>query len=389
MAEDALPVGVIGVGALGRHHARVWASLPAARLVGVYDTDPARAAEVAAQQGCRAYADVLALLGDVRAVSVAVPTVDHHALSRCALEQGRDVLVEKPMTTTLEEADDLLALAAERGAVLQVGHIERFNPATEALLTAGKGARFVEVHRLGSFSPRSLDVDVVLDLMIHDLDIVLCLDGSEPVQIEAVGVPVLTPRVDIANARLRFASGLIANLTASRVSVEKTRKFRVFAPRTYVSADFTAREAQVYRLEADESGRPRIASTRHGAADQEPLRLQIEAFAEGGSGSVPSGRLRKRRPAGPRPRPRRFWLGWLTHLRTHLRVPPVIPERDPKDLVRFSLSVSFCPFPSKAPTKAGPPTHSPAPQAQCPTAPARLDGSWADRLQVQHLVWIT
>ena len=132
---------------------------------------------------------------------------------------------------------------------------------------------------LGSFSARSLDVDVVLDLMIHDLDIVLALDGTEPVQIEAVGVPVLTPRVDIANARLRFASGLIANLTASRVSLEKVRKFRVFAPRTYVSADFTAREAQVFRLEADEAGRPRIASERRGAPDQEPLRLQIEAFA--------------------------------------------------------------------------------------------------------------
>ncbi len=172
-----------------------------------------------------------------------------------------------------------MALAAARGAILQVGHIERFNPATAALLSAGKGARFVEVHRLGSFSPRSLDVDVVLDLMIHDLDIVLSLDGTEPVQIEAVGVPVLTPRVDIANARLRFASGLIANLTASRVSQEKVRKFRVFAPRTYVSADFTAREAEVYRLEADEAGRPRIASTRQGAPDREPLRLQIEAFA--------------------------------------------------------------------------------------------------------------
>jgi predicted dehydrogenase len=183
------------------------------------------------------------------------------------------------MTATLAEADDLMAVAAARGAVLQVGHIERFNPATEILLSAGRGARFVEVHRLGSFSPRSLDVDVVLDLMIHDLDIVLALDGSEPVQIEAVGVPVLTPRVDIANARLRFASGLIANLTASRVSVEKVRKFRVFAPRTYVSADFTAREAQVYRLEADERGRPRIVSARQAAPEREPLRLQIEAFA--------------------------------------------------------------------------------------------------------------
>jgi predicted dehydrogenase len=279
MADRVLRAGVVGVGALGRHHARVWAGLAGAHLVGVFDADSARAAEVAAQHGCRACADVETLLGEVDAVSVAVPTVDHHAVARRALERGRDVLLEKPMTATLAEADDLLALAAERRAVLQVGHIERFNPATEALLAAGKGARFVEVHRLGSFSPRSLDVDVVLDLMIHDLDIVLALDGSEPVQIEAVGVPVLTPRVDIANARLRFASGLIANLTASRVSVEKTRKFRVFAPRTYVSADFTAREAQVYRLEADEAGNARIASARQGAPDREPLRLQIEAFA--------------------------------------------------------------------------------------------------------------
>jgi len=279
MPEGTVRAGVIGVGALGRHHARVWAQVPGARLVGVFDADAGRAAEVAGRHGCRAYGEEEALLADVDAVSVAVPTIEHHAVARRALERRRDVLLEKPMTVTLEEADDLMAVAAARGAVLQVGHIERFNPATEALLSAGKGARFVEVHRLGSFSPRSLDVDVVLDLMIHDLDIVLALDGSEPVQIEAVGVPVLTPRVDIANARLRFASGLIANLTASRVSVEKTRKFRVFAPRTYVSADFTAREARVYRLEADEAGRPRIASTRQGDPDKEPLRQQIEAFS--------------------------------------------------------------------------------------------------------------
>jgi predicted dehydrogenase len=224
------------------------------------------------------FEDAASLLAAVDAVSIATPTVTHHAIARQAIEAGRDVLVEKPMTATLAEADDLVALAAARGAVLQAGHIERFNPATEVLLAAGRGARFVEVHRLGSFSARSLDVDVVLDLMIHDLDIVMALDGSEPVQIEAVGVPVLTPRVDIANARLRFASGLIANLTASRVSIEKVRKFRVFAPRTYVSVDFAAREAQVYRLEADESGRPRIASERRAAPDQEPLRRQVEAF---------------------------------------------------------------------------------------------------------------
>jgi predicted dehydrogenase len=277
VAED-LRAGVIGVGALGRHHARVWAATAGARLVGVHDTDAARALAVAAEHGCRAYPELEALLAEVDAVSVAVPTVSHHEVAGRAIDAGLSVLVEKPITATLAEADDLVARAAARGLTLQVGHIERFNPATAALLSAGRGARFVEVHRLGSFSPRSLDVDVVLDLMVHDLDIVLALDGSEPVQIEAVGVPVLTPRVDIANARLRFASGLIANLTASRVSLEKVRKFRVFAPRTYVSADFTAREAQIYRLEAD-GGAPRIASTREGAPDQEPLRLQIEAFA--------------------------------------------------------------------------------------------------------------
>ncbi len=281
MAEGAaLRAGVIGVGALGRHHARVWADVAGATLVGVYDVDAARAAEVAGRHGCRAFPDASSLLAAVDAVSIAVPTVDHHAVARLALEHGRDVLVEKPITATLAQADELLALAEARQAVLQTGHIERFNPATAVLLEAGKGARFIEVHRLGSFSARSLDVDVVLDLMIHDLDIVLTLDGSEPVQIEAVGIPVLTPRVDIANARLRFASGLIANLTASRVSLEKTRKFRVFAPRTYVSADFAAREAKVYRLEPDAGGRPTIAAATHSAPEQEPLRGQIEAFRD-------------------------------------------------------------------------------------------------------------
>jgi predicted dehydrogenase len=273
-----VPVGVVGVGALGRQHARVWASLPGARLVGVHDRDPARAAAVAAEFGCEVALDPEALLSEVRAVSVAVPTVDHHEVALQALERGCDVLVEKPMTATLAEADALVERAGRDGRVLQVGHIERFNPATEVLLDAVQTPRFIEVHRLGSFSPRSLDVDVVLDLMIHDLDIVLTLDGSEPAQIEAVGVPVLTPRVDIANARIRFASGLIANLTASRVSLEKVRKFRVFAPRTYVSVDFTAREAQVFRLEMDAAGAPRITSRKRGAPGEEPLRRQLAAF---------------------------------------------------------------------------------------------------------------
>jgi predicted dehydrogenase len=272
-------VGVIGVGALGQHHARVYSGLAGVELVGVYDVDAGRAAEVVSSHGGRAFATAEELTAAVDALSVAVPTVDHHRVARAALEAGRHVLLEKPMTVTLEEADDLIALARKQRLVLQIGHIERFNPAVDVLRANVAAPRFVEVHRLGSFSPRSLDVDVVLDLMIHDLDIVLSIDGSAAVQVDAVGVPVLTPRVDIANARLRFASGLIANLTASRVSTERVRKFRVFAPQTYISVDLAAREAQVYRLvQAD--GKPDIAVQRTAAPDVEPLRLQLESFVD-------------------------------------------------------------------------------------------------------------
>jgi predicted dehydrogenase len=196
------------------------------------------------------------------------------------------------MSATLAEADDLIRVAAARSAVLQVGHVERFNPAFSLLRSAARAPRFVEVHRLSAFSPRSLDIDVVLDLMIHDLDLVLALDPSEPEQVDAVGVPILTPKPDIANARIRFASGLIANLTASRVSTERVRKFRVFAPRTYVSADLAAREAQVYRLEGAPD-RPEIRGEQVSAPDQEPLRLELEAFVGAvreGADPVVSGR---------------------------------------------------------------------------------------------------
>jgi predicted dehydrogenase len=272
-------VGVVGVGALGQHHARVYAGLSGARLAGVYDIERARAAEVALRHGGRVFDHLRDLLPEVDAVSVAVPTIDHHRVARVLIEAGKDVLVEKPMSATIAEAEDLIRLAAERGTVLQVGHIERFNPAVDVLKATVARPRFIEVHRLGSFSPRSLDIDVVLDLMIHDLDILISLDGSEAVQVDAVGVPVLTPRVDIANVRLRFASGLIANLTASRVSAEKVRKFRVFAPRTYISADFARREAQVYRLAEGSSG-PEIQTERTAAPDEEPLRRQLAAFVE-------------------------------------------------------------------------------------------------------------
>ncbi len=272
-------VAVVGVGALGQHHARVYASLPGVTLTGVFDIDAQRAGEVAARHGCRVFAHLRDVVANAEAVSVAVPTVDHHRVSRALLESGKDVLVEKPMTKTLEEADDLIRLAEAAGAVLQVGHIERFNPAVDVLRAEVSAPRFIEVHRLAPPTPRSLDIDVVLDLMIHDLDIVLSLDGSEAVQVDAVGVPVLSDKIDIANARLRFASGLIANLTASRVSAEKVRKFRVFAPRTYISADFSAREAQVYRL-VEVEGRPDIAITKGGAPEAEPLKRQLASFLE-------------------------------------------------------------------------------------------------------------
>ncbi len=281
-------VAVVGVGALGQHHARVWAELPDVRLTGVYDVASGRAEEVAARHGTSVLPHLRDVVEAADAVSVAVPTVDHHRVARLLLEARKHVLIEKPITVTLEEADDLVRLAGQRGVVLQVGHVERFNPAVEALRTVAAAPRFIEVHRLAPFTPRSLDIDVVLDLMIHDLDIVLALDGSEPVQVDAVGVPVLTDKVDIANARLRFASGLIANLTASRVSAERVRKFRVFAPRTYVSADLAARQASVYRLVGD-GATPDITMERIGSADEEPLRKQLSAFVAAARGDSATG----------------------------------------------------------------------------------------------------
>lgn len=266
------------MGALGRHHARLYAALPGVRLVAVCDLDADRAAAVAREHGARAVADPAELATAVDLASVAVPTLAHAEVAGALLDAGCDVLVEKPITTTLAEADGLVERARRGGRVLQVGHVERFNPALDALRDLGVAPRFVEVHRLGSFSPRSLDIDVVQDLMIHDLDIVLSLDASEVVQVDAVGVPVLTPRVDIANARLRLASGLIANLTASRVSVDRVRKFRIFAPRTYVSMDLAERSAQVYRVRDDERAGPQIDVQSFSAPDEEPLRRQLEAF---------------------------------------------------------------------------------------------------------------
>ncbi len=240
-----IKVGVIGVGYLGRFHAEKYAALPDVDLVGVADLNPARAQEVAAALKTRAFTDYLQLLPLVDAVSVAVSTTSHFPVVRDCLEQGRQVLVEKPLAVTVAEADALVGLARDRGRVLMVGHLERFNSAMEELRARVTRPAFIESHRLSFYKERGIDVDVVLDLMIHDLDHVLSLVPSPVQEIRAAGVSVLTEKIDLANVRLEFADGCIANLTASRMSFKSMRKFRLFQPDAYLSVDFEARELTV------------------------------------------------------------------------------------------------------------------------------------------------
>ncbi len=269
---------VVGAGALGRHHVRILASSPDVHLVAVVDTDLARAQEHAAPHGAEALADVSALVGHVDAVTVATPTLTHHAVVASLLDAGIHVLVEKPMTTTLEEADDLIARADAGNVVLAVGHTERFNPAVDVALGLLTRPRFIEVHRLGTFPDRSLDIDVVFDLMIHDLDLLLAALGEEVVDVEAVGVPVLTDRVDIANARLRFEGGCIADVTASRISRDRVRKIRFMEPSLYVSVDYACREVEAWRLRRVAGEKPAIEGGKVPVADAEPLRREIDDF---------------------------------------------------------------------------------------------------------------
>ena len=271
-------VAAIGVGHLGRHHARILGTLPDATLVAVVDTNRPRADEIAAANKTRAVYDARELLGQVDAVSIAAPTEQHLALALPFLEAGVHVLVEKPMARTVEEADAMIAAAKKSGAVLAVGHTERFNPAVEAARPLLKDPRFSEVHRLGTFPERSLDIDVVFDLMIHDLDIVLSLVPSEVESIEAVGVPVLTGRVDIANARLRFANGCIANLTASRISRDRVRKIRFFQPAAYVSIDYGAQKVEMYRLVKGTGPMPSIEGGDLPVVNEEPLKRELQDF---------------------------------------------------------------------------------------------------------------
>jgi predicted dehydrogenase len=271
-------VAVIGVGHLGKHHARLVAGIDGARLVAVADPDLERATAAAGESGARVLADYRELFDEVDAVTVAAPTELHHEIALPFLQRGVSVLVEKPMTRTLAEADALIAAAAASGATLAVGHTERYNPAVAAVMPFVTTPRFIEVHRLGVFPDRSLDIDVVFDLMIHDLDIILALVKSDPTSIEAVGVPVLTDKYDIANARLRFSSGCIANVTASRISKERVRKIRFFQPDAYVSIDYAEQEVEGYRLKRREGQRPEIQGGKLPVMREEPLKRELTDF---------------------------------------------------------------------------------------------------------------
>jgi predicted dehydrogenase len=288
---------VIGVGGLGQHHARILRDLQGPAFAGFYDSNAARAEKVAGELGVRAHPTLESLLDVVDAVTIVVPTPAHFAVAREVLGRGIHALIEKPIATTLEEADAMLALANANGAIVQTGHVERFNRAIRAALPYVDAPRFIESDRLAPFNPRGADVAVVLDLMIHDIDLVHTLVGGSAVSVAAVGVPVLTPFVDIANARLTFDSGAVANITASRVSRERMRKLRIFQQSGYLSLDLASGEGEFFRLRGDvdiaalaaaplalEQFVERIPLR---AEEAEPLRLEFESFLAAVRGEAP------------------------------------------------------------------------------------------------------
>ncbi len=299
MTSKSIRVAVIGVGAFGKNHARVYRELqeqtvagtlppgsPGCELVAVVDPNVARAAQVAAAHGTKAYSSLAELLaaGGADAVSIAVPTRFHREVAVQALQAGLDVLIEKPIATTLAEADEIISLAARNGRVGQVGHLERFNPAVQATVPLLTQPMFFEVHRLSPFGPRALDVDVVLDLMIHDIDIVLSFVDSPVVEVRAVGLPILSSKVDIANVRLQFENGCVANFTASRVSLERIRKLRFFQPSQYFSLDYARQDVLIFSVKgkAVESGGelqpPDVMPSKPPVVPCEPLQAEILSF---------------------------------------------------------------------------------------------------------------
>jgi predicted dehydrogenase len=297
MSTASIRVGVVGTGSLGYHHARILRDVRSVAFKGFYEANADRAGTVERELGVRAYATLDALFADVDAVSIVVPTKMHHQVAKAAIEAGKHVLIEKPITATLEEADELLALAAANGVMVQIGHIERFNRAIRAALPYVDQPLFIDSDRLAPFNPRGADVAVVLDLMIHDIDLLLTLTGAKVKDISAVGIPVLTPSVDIANARITFATGAVATITASRVSKDRMRKLRIFQRNGYLSLDLAAGTGEMYRLRSDvdlptlvRSAQPLEAFVERVAIDApegEPLRLELESFAAALRGEAP------------------------------------------------------------------------------------------------------
>ena len=295
--RGGLPIGVVGVGSLGFHHARILREVSGARMVGIQDADAVRAEAVGRELGVRVFPSLEGLLDEVEAAIVAVPTVAHHDVAMEALRRGVHLLIEKPLATTLEEADEIVRRAAEGGLLVATGHVERFNAAVRAAEQYVSSPRFVESHRLAPFNPRGTDVAVVLDLMIHDIDLVLSLVRTPVAQVDAVGVPVLTPSVDIANARLRFESGAVANITASRVSRERMRKIRLFQPSGYLSLDLAAGTGEFLRIRegvvlgSPGGEMPQLAEiverVELGGDGREPLRAELESFVAAVQGEGP------------------------------------------------------------------------------------------------------
>jgi predicted dehydrogenase len=279
---NPIRVAVVGAGEFGRNHVRVWRELEGAELVGIVDENAERARGVAVEFATRVIRDVYALVAEhIDAVSLAVPTKDHARIGCMLLDSGLDVLVEKPMAATLGEADGLIASAKRGGRIPQVGHVERFNPAVTAVERIVSRPMFFEVHRLGVFTPRSLDIDVVYDLMIHDLDIVLSLVPSPVSDLKAVGIPVITDKVDIAHARVEFSSGTVANFTASRVSTERVRKMRFFQQHEYISLDFGRQDVLRVRVAESAAGpQPQINFENLPVTPVEPLQAELRAFLD-------------------------------------------------------------------------------------------------------------
>ncbi len=286
---EVIKAGVIGVGHLGQHHARIYSELPQTRLVGVVDLDRTRRTEIGNRFGVAHFEDCRSLLGQVDAVSVAVPTRRHREVVLDCLEAGVHVLVEKPIAATPEEGRQMVRRAKQNGLVLHVGHVERFNPVRDLVKDRISNPRFIECHRLAPFQPRGTDVDVVLDLMIHDVDLILSFGLGQVNTVEAVGIAVLSPQVDFAHARVEFDKGCVVNFTASRMSTGRLRKMRLFQERLYLSVDFLSRQGIVYRQTEPATVEAFVQEEAIQAGDEEPLKRELQAFVQAMQTGAPGG----------------------------------------------------------------------------------------------------